>query len=1099
MGRRIVTLLVLLCVVATSLPAQAQIITKVERRNPDADSGDTEPAIAPSPLGEKSPCFVDRTHVWVTVPEILLGAQYIMTANDDKNNANHELDVTLSKATIMYLFIDNRVGTGTGNSPTTNPDLVAGAMTWVTTLGFVDTGINMAIDESNDGSINQWLSIYSLSVPAGKITLKGQNNAYNMYGVAVGGEPVVKATKPSPADMEEGLTMPLFTWKAGAGAIVHNVYLGTSADLGAADLVGPRNVGTMFFYGLGLIPGQTYYWRVDEIEADMVTVHTGDVWSFVTASMTAWKPSPQDGFKWIDPNTTLDWKAGKNAFSHDVYFGTDKAAVESGDAGAFRENTFFATWKPAGLLAPDTTYYWRVDELAPDGKKEVGQVWSFTTIPAIEITDPDLLAWYKMDEGGGMTAVDWSGHGHHATFASPAPVWAVGQFGGALQFAGNGESAICADGGFLNGLDALTVAVWIKSDVTNTDRGYINFMTPNGNDDRDMRYDAAGSTGGGTIVQKMGLTVAAADGTSTVVQLESSNNSQTTEWQHVTLVWSSGQALQFYINGNLDAPTTSSAPATGTLVGHTTVVIGKGGKDNSGTSSWDGLIDEIRIYSKALTQDELQLVMRGDVMLAWDPHPGNGANTDELKAMPMTWQAGEKASQHDVYFGMDRAVIAAATPSDATGTYRGRQKATSFSPTEQLEWGKQYFWRVDEVNSDGTISQGFVWAFTLANYLIVDEFETYSNSSPNRVFQTWIDGLGFSEDEFFPKGNPGNGTGAMVGYDPLAGNIMETSIVHGGKYSMPVEYNNVNSPYYSEVDQTWDTAQNWKLGGVTDLSLWFQGYPEGFIQSATGITMNSAGTDIWNTADQFRFAFKRLTGDGWIIAKVESVGNTDVWAKAGVMIRGTLDAGSRFAYNIVSAASGASFGRREMTDTAATSAPATTGIVAPYWVKLTRTGDVLKAEISADGKTWTPATADATASSATVTMAGNIYIGLCVTSHNSNAKIVTTGVFSNISTSANVTGQWQMAEIGIDSPENSAQDLYVVLQDSAGKNATVTYPNGSNVAAWTEWKIPLSQFTGVNMGAVKKMSIGLGNRKSPKPDGAGMMFFDDIRVLKPTP
>ena len=263
-------------------------------------------------------------------------------------------------------------------------------------------------------------------------------------------------------------------------------------------------------------------------------------------------------------------------------------------------------------------------------------------------------------------------------------------------------------------------------------------------------------------------------------------------------------------------------------------------------------------------------------------------------------------------------------------------------------------------------------------------------------------------------------------------------------------------------------------------------------------TVKGGGADIWGTADQFRFAWKRLTGDGWIIAKVESIGNTNAWAKAGVMIRGTLDAGSRFAYNIVSATSGVSFGQRLMTDGTCTSAT-TAALVAPYWVKLTRTGDVLKAETSADGKTWTIVGTDPALSSATVTMTGNLYIGLCVTSHNTNPRIVTTGVFSNISTSANVTGTWQMSEIGIDSPENSPQDLYVVLQDSANRSATVTWPGGSNAAVWTQWKIPLSQFTGVNMAAIKKMVLGAGSRTAPAADGAGRIFFDDIGFGRPTP
>ena len=1096
MGRRLIALFVLLCVVATSIPTQAQIITSVVRRNPDGNSGDTEPAIAPDPLAEKSLAFVDRTHVYVTIPEILLGCEYVMSANDDRDNPNYELDVTLSKPATVYLFIDNRVGTGTGNSPNTNPNLTAANMAWVTALGFVDTGLNMAFDESNDGDIDQWWSIFSVNAPVGKMTFKVQNaGSYNMYCIAVA-SPRLKASKPSPANGAEGVAFALLQWTGGQTALFHNVYVGTSPELTEADLAGPRTMGAMFYYTPGLAPGQTYYWRVDEVEADMTTVHTGDVWSFTAASVTAWKPRPQDGLKWIDPNTELVWQPGKDAFSHDVYFGTDKAAVESG-TGTFQENVILPSWEPP-LLTPDTTYYWRVDEVAADGKKTAGAVWSFTTLPAIEITDPALLAWYKMDEGDGITVVDWSGHGHHATFAAAAPAWGLGQFGGALQFVGTGQNAACADGSFLNGLDALTVTAWVKSNVTNTDKGFINFMVPNGNDDRDMRYDAAGSVGGGTIVQKMGLTVAVDATTNTVVQLESSNNSQTTEWQHVTMVWASGQALAFYINGNPDAPTANSTAVTGTLIGNTTVILGQAGKD-TGALSWDGLLDDVRIYNKALTQEEIQLVMRGDVLLAWGPSPANGANTDELAALPLSWQAGENASKHDVYFGLDRAAVAAATASDTTGVYRGQQSGASFSPAEQLEWGKQYFWRVDEVNSDGTLSPGFVWTFTLVNYLIVDEFETYSNVSPNRLFQTWVDGWGFSEDEFFPTGNPGNGSGAMVGYDPLAGNIMETSIVHAGgsKQSMPLAYDDANQPYYSETDRTWSSARNWTLGGVSDLSLWFQGYPEGFIQTSTGVTMSSAGSDIWNAADQFRFAFKRLTGDGWIIAKVESIGQTDVWAKAGVMIRGTLDAGSRFAYNIISAASGASFGRREMTDTAAVSAPALATIRAPYWVKLTRTGDVFKAEISADGKTWAAPTADAAAGSATVTMAGTLYIGLCVTSHNTNPKVATTGVFSNITTSANITGAWEVAEIGIDSPENSAQDLYIVVQDTAGKSATVTYPNGSVVGVWTEWKIPLSQLTGVNLASVKKMIIGVGDRKAPKPDGGGRIFIDDIRVLKP--
>jgi hypothetical protein len=118
-----------------------------------------------------------------------------------------------------------------------------------------------------------------------------------------------------------------------------------------------------------------------------------------------------------------------------------------------------------------------------------------------------------------------------------------------------------------------------------------------------------------------------------------------------------------------------------------------------------------------------------------------------------------------------------------------------------------------------------------------------------------------------------------------------------------------------------------------------------------------------------------------------------------------------------------------------------------------------------------------------------------VTSH--NAAAITTGVFSNITCS--VTGAWEVALIGLTESGNDLDQLYVGVQDSAGKVAVVTKPDATTIDTWTEWKIPLSQFTGVNLGAVKKMYLGVGDRKAPKADGAGMLYIDDIRVVKPAP
>ena len=166
-------------------------------------------------------------------------------------------------------------------------------------------------------------------------------------------------------------------------------------------------------------------------------------------------------------------------------------------------------------------------------------------------------------------------------------------------------------------------------------------------------------------------------------------------------------------------------------------------------------------------------------------------------------------------------------------------------------------------------------------------------------------------------------------------------------------------------------------------------------------------------------------------------------------------------------------------------------------MKITRTGNTFKAEHSPDGKTWSIIGTDATLSQHDISMSASVYIGLCLTSQNAGA--ITTAEFSDIKTTGTVTGDWQVAEIGIDHPGNDPGTLYVALQDSAGKLVVVNNPdaNATVTSEWTQWKIPLSQFTGVNAGAIKKMFIGVGNRDNPAADGSGRLYIDDIRVIKP--
>jgi len=202
-----------------------------------------------------------------------------------------------------------------------------------------------------------------------------------------------QAQKPSPADGAVGTNMPLFQWTAGDKAVFHNVYVGTSPTLTEADLKGARQPLTMFYYMQGLQPGVTYYWRVDEVEADGATIHTGNVWSFVTQALTAYYPTPVDKANDVPPAGTLTWMSPAGTTQHHLYLGDSLDAVTQAAAAADRGLLTEATFAPTDLEGLKT-YYWRVDEVLAGGTVKTGPVWSFsTTLPV------DDFESYTDDEG----------------------------------------------------------------------------------------------------------------------------------------------------------------------------------------------------------------------------------------------------------------------------------------------------------------------------------------------------------------------------------------------------------------------------------------------------------------------------------------------------------------------------------------------------------------------------------------------------------------------------------------------------------------------------------------------------------------------------
>jgi hypothetical protein len=114
-------------------------------------------------------------------------------------------------------------------------------------------------------------------------------------------------------------------------------------------------------------------------------------------------------------------------------------------------------------------------------------------------------------------------------------------------------------------------------------------------------------------------------------------------------------------------------------------------------------------------------------------------------------------------------------------------------------------------------------------------------------------------------------------------------------------------------------------------------------------TVNGGGNDIWSSADKFNFLWRVSSGDLTASARVDVQENTNPWAKVGLMVRESTNAGSKYVGIYVTPSNGASMQYRSTTDAPAVDLARNTGITAPHWVRLTRLGNVFTGYRSGDG------------------------------------------------------------------------------------------------------------------------------------------------------
>ncbi|MBN2314159.1 MAG: hypothetical protein JXM79_09535 [Sedimentisphaerales bacterium] len=226
-----------------------------------------------------------------------------------------------------------------------------------------------------------------------------------------------------------------------------------------------------------------------------------------------------------------------------------------------------------------------------------------------------------------------------------------------------------------------------------------------------------------------------------------------------------------------------------------------------------GVLEAAKTYYWRIDEFDGKTTYKGDIWsfttpgAVGSPNPPHAAvNVKHNKIL--RWTPADDVTSQRAYFGTDEAAVQAATTGSAEDKGVLGLDADRLDPG-MLEWDADYYWRVDTVNAAGNTVKGPVWAFTTADFLVVDDFEDYTDddAAGEAIWQSWVDGYGVPEN------------GSQVGY--LLPPYAEQSVVHSGSQSMPLGYD--VDQKYSEAVMTLTYPKDWTTGGVDTLGIWFKG------------------------------------------------------------------------------------------------------------------------------------------------------------------------------------------------------------------------------------------------------------------------------------
>jgi hypothetical protein len=343
-----------------------------------------------------------------------------------------------------------------------------------------------------------------------------------------------------------------------------------------------------------------------------------------------------------------------------------------------------------------------------------------------EIND-GLIGWWTFDEGTGTTAADSSGAGHDGSFVDSTPEWVPGMYGTALKFDGTDKVEI-PDHADFHFTDAMSVALWMQPEGEQASSAKLFIKQKSGQYPYSLQYNESG--------QGLFATVNAATRYDTAPDIPDFPD----EWAHVCFTYD-GSVLILYKDGEEAARVNTRGQLQ-----QNNLSLSIGCRLDY-DQNFNGIIDDVRLFNRDLSPEEVQQVMvdaPADVVT--DPSPVDEA-TDVLRDVVLSWVPIEAATQHDIYLGTDAEAVAGADTSDTTNIYRGRVIADGYIPPEMLEYGKTYYWRVDEIASDNTVLKGNIWSFTveLFVYPITNVIATASSSEPGKEAMNTVNGSGLDE------------------------------------------------------------------------------------------------------------------------------------------------------------------------------------------------------------------------------------------------------------------------------------------------------------------------------------------------------------------